>query len=104
MAGSSGVSSSAGLERSRPRARNPGSGSADQSVPRRMNSTEGTVDDEGFTVVSNRRVRRRQRSAILGGNTATNIRSVPQVKKVRVFVGRLEANLIPKVLEDFAKI
>ena len=103
VAGSSGVSSSAGLGRSRPRARNPGSGSADQADPRRTNSPGGTVDDEGFTVVSNRRARRRQRSVILGRNTATNIRSVPQVKKVRVFVSRLEANLTPNVLEDFVK-
>ena len=57
--------------------------------------------EDEFTVVS--KWRRRHKSVILVRNTATNIRSVQQVKNVWVFANRLEVNLTPSVLKDSVK-
>ena len=46
----------------------------------------GITDDEGFTLVSRRRPRRR--SIITGSKSGTTLRSVAQVRNIKVFISR----------------
>ena len=63
------------------------------------NNTED-IDDEGdFTLVSNRR--RGRRPVVVGSKDGTNLRSVIQVKNVRVFISRLEANISIATIKEY---
>lgn len=66
-------------------------------------SVREASDEEGFVRVSNRRRPRNRRPIITGSRTGTSLRSVAQARKVRVFVTRLEADLLPSVLESYVR-
>ena len=55
--------------------------------------------EEGFTQVTNRR--RNNKSKFTGRKKGTNLRSVQQVRNIRLFVSRLEAGLSADILKDF---
>ena len=65
------------------------------------NDAHPSVDEEGFTRVVNRRRPRIRRSAVTGCKTGTTSRSVAQVRKVHVFVTRLEPDLLPEMLKEY---
>ena len=64
---------------------------------------EGSDEDGFITQVSRNQRRRNQKAAFTGRKTGTSLRSVPQVKKINLFVTRLEPNLSEDVLMSFAK-
>ena len=64
-------------------------------------TSEETDDEEGFTRVSNRRRPHGRRGAVTGCRTGTSLRSVAQIRKVQIFVTRLEADLQPSSLKAY---
>ena len=55
--------------------------------------------EEGFTRVTHRRSN--IKSKFTGGKKGTNLRSVQQVRNIRIFVCRLEARLTADILKDY---
>ena len=55
--------------------------------------------EEGFTRVTIRR--RNIKSKFTGRKNCTNLRSVQQVRNLRIFVSRLEAGLTADILKDY---
>ena len=65
-------------------------------------STPGPLEDtdnDGFTLISRRR--RPRRSVMTGSKSGTSLRSVAQ--KVKIFVSRIEPDLLPSPLKDYVK-